>query len=109
MGWQNYIGFNGLGHQCRRFPLAPWLFIFSNVSVGPTVKRALFDGSEVIRNKIITQPITLLHRGPKHAIRWIKTNADRIAKSSGQNFMPRAIGIVNVDCSTVWWVTGIHI
>src|ERR1039457_3436064 len=54
--------------------------------------------SQVVWNQIVTQAIPLLNGRPEDLRRGIPVKTNRIAQSACKDLVPRAVGIVAVDC-----------
>src|SRR5581483_2177006 len=74
------------------------IFVRADIRVGPAIKRALLNVSEIVGHKVISQGVSLLHRGPESIRAGIPPEPDGIASSGSEDLMAGAVRVVSVNC-----------
>ena len=97
---QRVIGHHGLGHQFRLLGLDALVHMLAVVAVGPAVKRAVFDGCQVVGHQVAADFISLIHHRPQRAGLGRPAHAVGVAQAAGKNAVRAALGVNFPDGGT---------
>src|SRR5438067_1833942 len=89
-------------YDCTVNEVGPFAFVFgvviiADVRIRPAIESAVFDGCDVVRNKIVAERVPLIDRNPDSIGAGIERQADRIANSRSEDAVACAIRVVFID------------
>ena len=96
---QDYFGRDTLRDQ-----IGPAVFLLNSridmlpeVGIGPAVEATRLEAGEEVGHHHVRRIVALFHRRPQLSCTRIKAKADRVAKSSRDHLMARAVRIVAMN------------
>src|SRR6185436_10571694 len=102
------IGNDGSLHQVRLPALITWIVVLTEIGIWPAVETAIFDGSDVVWNQIVTQIVAFVHGGPKDIVHsGLPRQTFWVADTGSEDSSTGTVGIELHDCCSTAVFAGV--